>query len=101
MKCIYCNSNNIKFNVITNNYDCLCCGKSFSDLVYREYVPISGNKEPKVEELKKHQKKILLVEDGSVDIDELKKLGINFIVYRQGSKIPQLIELETETDEKL
>lgn len=96
MKCIYCNSNNIRFNAITNNYDCLCCGKSFSDLIYRECTPISENKEPKLEELKKHQRKILLVEDGSVDLEELEKLGIEYIVYRKGSNPPYWIEVKGE-----
>ena len=44
-------------------------------------------------------KKILLVEDGSVDIDSLSKdlaqcnPEIKIIVYRQGSPCPQIIDI--------
>ena len=38
--------------------------------------------------------KILLVEDGSVDIDKLEQDGFYVIVYRQGSKPPMWLELE-------
>lgn len=40
--------------------------------------------------------KLLLVEDGSVDldkIDNLEECGIQVIVYRQGSRKPELIDL--------
>ena len=37
--------------------------------------------------------KILLVEDGSVDTEKLDLLGIDYIVYRQGSKPPYFIEI--------
>ena len=47
--------------------------------------------------------KILLVEDGSVDIDtlesELLDMGIKVIVYRQGSQKPELINLKEKTNE--
>lgn len=36
--------------------------------------------------------KILLVEDGSVDIDKLERDGFSVIVYRQGSKPPMLLK---------
>lgn len=36
--------------------------------------------------------KILLVEDGSVDIDKLERDGFCVIVYRQGSKPPMLLK---------
>lgn len=39
------------------------------------------------------KRKILLVEDGSVDTEKLDLLGIDYIVYRQGSKPPYLIEI--------
>ncbi len=48
---------------------------------------------------------ILFVEDGSVDLDELKAAlqGTNIIVvvYRQGSPIPQLVNLQGEMIKKL
>ena len=37
-------------------------------------------------------KKILLVEDGSVDVEKLEKYGFYCIVYRQGAKPPILIK---------
>lgn len=39
------------------------------------------------------KRKILLVEDGSVDTEKLDLLGIDYIVYRQGSKPPYFIEI--------
>ena len=35
--------------------------------------------------------KILLIEDGSIDTDRLEKIGIPYIVYRQGSKPPRFL----------
>lgn len=45
-------------------------------------------------EIPKHKyDKILLVEDGSVDVDAIEEnLGIKCIVYRQGAKKPKLLE---------
>lgn len=37
-------------------------------------------------------KKILLVEDGSVDVEKLEKNGFYCIVYRQGAKPPILMK---------
>ena len=37
-------------------------------------------------------KKILLIEDGSVDTTKLDALGIEYIIYRQGSTPPRWIE---------
>lgn len=37
-------------------------------------------------------KQILLVEDGSVDIDKLEKDGFYVIVYRQGSRLPEFLK---------
>ncbi len=37
-------------------------------------------------------RKILLVEDGSVDVDKLEQLGFIVVVYRQGAKTPILLE---------
>ena len=48
-------------------------------------------------------KNILYVEDGSVDVDELKE-GLSpetkIIVYRQGSAIPRLVQVEKPIAEK-
>ena len=41
--------------------------------------------------------KILFVEDGSVDLEELEKMDLgvdNIVIYRQGSKRPEIVELE-------
>lgn len=39
------------------------------------------------------QNKILLVEDGSVDVDDIEEnLGIKCIVYRQGANKPEWLE---------
>lgn len=50
-------------------------------------------------------RQILFVEDGSVDLDELKTVlqgtSIEVIVYRQGSKMPQLVNLQGEMIKKL
>lgn len=43
-------------------------------------------------------KKVLFVEDGSVDVDELEKMDLgvdNIIIYRQGSKRPEFVDMET------
>ena len=39
------------------------------------------------------KQKILLIEDGSVDTSQLDTLGINYIVYKQGSAKPEIIEI--------
>lgn len=36
----------------------------------------------------------LLVEDGSVDIEQLNALNIPYLVYRKGSTPPRIIRLE-------
>ncbi len=50
-------------------------------------------------------KQILFVEDGSVDLDELKtvlqRTSIEVIVYRQGSPMPKLVSLREEMIKKL
>ena len=54
-------------------------------------------------------KTVLFVEDGSVDVEELEKMDLgvdNIIIYRQGSKRPEFVDLEApdtkcgEFDEK-
>lgn len=35
---------------------------------------------------------VFLIEDGSVDLEELDKRGIDYIVYRQGSNPPALVK---------
>ena len=39
------------------------------------------------------KKKVLIVEDGSVDIDKLEEDGFYVIVYRQGAKPPIFLEV--------
>ena len=50
-------------------------------------------------------RQILFVEDGSVDLDEVKTAlqgtGIEVIVYRQGSIMPQLVNLQEEMIKKI
>lgn len=49
-------------------------------------------KDKKIKELEnKLQGKVLLVEDGSVDLEKLKNDGFYVIVYRQGSTPPQFL----------
>lgn len=59
--------------------------------------------EPIYRELPARQ--ILFVEDGSVDLDELKTAlqgtSIKAVVYRQGSAMPQLVNLQEEMIKKL
>lgn len=38
--------------------------------------------------------KLLFIEDGSVDTNELDKFGVNYIVCRQGSDAPKIIEVD-------
>lgn len=54
-------------------------------------------------------KKVLFVEDGSVDVDKLEEMDLgvdSIIIYRQGSKRPEFVDLEApdtksgEFDEK-
>ena len=37
---------------------------------------------------------IILVEDGSVDLDECKELGLRPLVYRQGARMPVILKSE-------
>lgn len=39
-------------------------------------------------------KPVIVVEDGSVDIDKLEEDGFYVIVYRQGANPPKLLKLE-------
>lgn len=39
-------------------------------------------------------KNTLLCEDGSVDVDELKEMGFNVVIYRQGSNKPILLDTQ-------
>ena len=61
--------------------------------------------ETKLVYIKIPARQILFVEDGSVDLDEVKTAlqgtGIEVIVYRQGSKMPQLVNLQEEMIKKL
>lgn len=52
----------------------------------------------KQKELKKQEYKILLVEDGSIDVDDLEwfiikhNLNIKVVIYRAGSMPPKFLE---------
>ena len=39
-------------------------------------------------------KQILFVEDGSVDFADLERLGITYVVYRQGSTPPIVVDIK-------
>lgn len=42
--------------------------------------------------IKNHENNVLLVEDGSVDVDKLENMGFKVVVYRQGSNPPKILE---------
>lgn len=51
---------------------------------------------------KNNTNKILYVEDGSVDIDELKEIlpgDIKVVIYRQGSQKPELVDVYAACNE--
>lgn len=54
---------------------------------------LKGIKSQGVVQVPKLTTKILLVEDGSVNEDELKSQGIQYIVYRQGAQPPFILEI--------
>lgn len=56
--------------------------------IYRALGTMRTSEMPK----KVANKKILLVEDGSVDVDKLEKDGFYVIVYRQGSRLPEFLK---------
>ena len=96
MKCIKCNAELCTADKIEIGL----CQKCYNEIykkkyqIYREknVMPILiDNTAPHII---RTLKKILLVEDGSVDLAELEKLGIDYIVYRQGSTPPRIVELE-------
>jgi len=39
-------------------------------------------------------KNTLLCEDGSVDVDELKEMGFNVVIYKQGANKPILLDTQ-------
>lgn len=43
---------------------------------------------------RKYYRGVLLVEDGSVDVDECEELGFRPLVYRQGSALPIILKDE-------
>lgn len=48
---------------------------------------------PQTQKPSQYKRKFLLVEDGSVDIDQIEEeFGIDCIVYRQGAKKPEWLE---------
>lgn len=45
----------------------------------------------------KQVQKVLFVEDGSVDLDDLKDLpGVKVVVHRKGTPLPQLVDMTKE-----
>lgn len=54
---------------------------------------LKGIKSQGIIQLPKLTTKILLVEDGSVNEDELKSQDIQYIVYRQGAQPPFILEI--------
>ena len=56
--------------------------------IYRALGTIKTNEMPK----KVANKKILLVEDGSVDVEKLEQDGFYVIVYRQGARLPEFLK---------
>ena len=64
----------------------------------RQAIGLDGVLEKEPIYIKIPARQILFVEDGSVDLDEVKTAlqgtGIEVIVYRQGSKMPQLVNLQ-------
>lgn len=71
----------------------------------RQAIGLAGVLEEEPIYRKLPARQILFVEDGSVDLDEVKTAlqgtGIEVIVYRQGSKMPQLVNLQEEMIKKL
>jgi len=71
------------------NYICNKCGQL-------HYLYLSTEDEVETNTTKK--KKLLFVEDGSVDIEELKEilggLNISIVVYMKGAEKPFLVEVE-------
>lgn len=62
----------------------------------------NGIEEPVKNKRVTNIKKLLYVEDGSVDVDDLQQVlddsdsGIYVVVYRQGSRPPELVDLEVK-----
>lgn len=96
-------------------FKCWCCGKEFytnsfnklycDECLAQHYVNASSlpidynfteqammNVSKRFDESVSVQN-ILLVEDGSVDTDKLDRLGIKYIVYRQGSQKPEILRI--------
>lgn len=51
---------------------------------------IKKNTEPSIEVI---PIRVLLIEDGSVDENDLEKLNIPYLIYRQGANKPEIIEM--------
>jgi len=96
MKCIKCNAELCTADKIEMGLCQKCYNETYKKKyqTYREknVMPIIiDNTAPHINLT---SKKILLVEDGSVDTAKLDTLGIDYIVYRQGSTPPRIVELE-------
>lgn len=68
----------------------------YVEIDFQTYVIIEYHRDRAV--AKKPFEKVLFIEDGSVDLDELKELKetnpeIKVIVYRQGARVPELKEI--------
>ena len=73
------------FNEMTRKYD----------YEYKDLTKLVEELKEENAKLKKVlSQKILLVEDGSVDVDKLEQDGFYVIIYREGSKPPMWLELE-------
>ena len=77
---VKCQNCNCKYDILTNQLD---VGEIMKN--QREYISITKTK------------KLLIVEDGSIDIDaceqDLLDMGIRMLVYRQGAEPPRLYDL--------
>lgn len=78
----------MRFNEMTRQYD-----YEYENLIESMEL-VEKLKEENAKLKKLLSQKILLVEDGSVDVDKLEQDGFYVIVYRQGSKPPMWLELE-------
>ena len=95
MKCIKCNTELCTADKIEIGL----CQKCYNEIYKKKYqIYRKNNVMPIIVDnaaahINRKSQKILLVEDGSVDLADLEELDIKYIVYRQGSTPPQWIEV--------
>lgn len=77
MKCWQCG----KEFYSENDCQVICNECSGRNVITTTFEPIT-----KIEPSSVFVSNILLVEEGSVDVEELKKLGIKYLVYKKGKK---------------